>query len=189
MITKAEINNDLFITLIKEKSAVGFQLLFTLYRAKLLHFAYGYVSNKEDAEEIVQDVFIKLWKQEDIHTNFNGYIYKVTRNACLDYLRKKKLTLNIENNTVQIEAAINYAALADEQSSLLIENELEQAILKAIDQLPEKCKNVFILSKIEGFKHKDISKALNIRPKTVENHMTRALKFMRVSLKDFLTFL
>jgi len=185
---KVDINNDLFLNLINEKSAIAFQLLFKLYRIKLLHFAYGYISNKEDAEEIIQDIFIKIWNTENIHTNLNGYIYKITRNACLDYLRKKKLTLNVENNTSQIIASINYNALADDLSSQIIERELEDAILKAAEYLPEKCKNVFLLSRIEGLKHKEISKELNISTKTVENHITKALKHMRLHLRDFLTF-
>ncbi len=187
METRADLNNNLFLSLVNEKSAIAFQLLFKLYRAKLLHFAYSYVSNKEDAEEIIQDVFIKIWKNTTIHTNFNGFIYKVTRNACLDYLRKKKLTLNIENNLLQIEASINYRALADDAASSIMENELEDAILNAVEHLPEKCKNVFMMSRIEGFNHKEISKELNISTKTIENHITKALRHMRLHLRDFLT--
>jgi len=187
--TRADLNNGIFLNLVNEKSAIAFQLMFKLYRAKLLHFAYSYISNKQDAEEIIQDVFVKIWKTNTIHTNFNGFIYKVTRNACLDYLRKKKLTLNIENNFQQIEASINYNALADDSASKIIENELEDAILNAVEYLPEKCKNVFVKSRIEGLSHKEISKELNISTKTIENQITKALKQMRLRLSDFLTLL
>lgn len=188
MYKKIDLNNGLFTNLISEKSPIAFQLLFKLYRSKLLHFAKNYITIKEDAEEIIQDVFVKIWKNETIYSNFNAYIYKVTRNACLDYLRKKKLTLSIENNLSQIEASINYNALEDEITSALIEKELEEAILGAIEHLPKKCKNVFIMSRMDGLKHKEISKELNISTKTVENHIGKALKFMRLHLREFLTF-
>ncbi len=187
MSNKVDLNNDLFLNLINDKSPIAFQMLFKLYRSKLLHFAHSYISNKEDAEEIIQDVFVKVWKNETIYSNLNGYIYKVTRNACLDHLRKKKLTLNIENNLSQIEASINYSALVDDVTSSIIEKELENAVLEAIEYLPKKCKNVFVLSRIDGLKHKEISKALNISTKTVENHIGKALKFMRLYLREFLT--
>ena len=185
---KIDLNNDLFLNLINEKSAIAFQLLFKLYRTRLLHFAHSYISNKEDAEELIQDIFVKIWKHDSIHTNLNGFIYKITRNACLDYLRKKKLTLNIESNLSQIEASINYNALADDAASVIVETELENAILHAVEYLPEKCKNVFMMSRIEGLNHKEISQELNISTKTIENHITKALKVMKVHLRDFLPF-
>jgi len=182
------INNSEFIDLINEGDANAFQLLFKLYRSKLLFIANSYISCNEDAEEIIQDVFLKVWSQKNIQTNINGYIYAVTRNACLDYLRKKKQTLNIENNTQQIEASINYKAIADDLASSIIERELEEAIMNGIEFLPEKCKNVFVMSRIEGLKHKEISKELNISTKTVENHITKAIKHMRLYLREFLSF-
>jgi RNA polymerase sigma-70 factor (ECF subfamily) len=189
MKNNVNLNNDQFLSLINERNSEAFHLLFKLYRSKLLHFAYGYVSNKEDAEEIIQDVFIKIWRTENIHTNINAYIYKITRNACLDYLRKKKLTLNIENNTSQLEATVNFNALADDFASKIIEKELEEVILEAADLLPHKCKNIFLLSRFEGLKHKEISEKLDISTKTIENQMTKALKHMRLYLRDFLSFL
>tara|TARA_R110001583_G_scaffold165450_1_gene318160 strand:+ start:238 stop:801 length:564 start_codon:yes stop_codon:yes gene_type:complete len=183
------INNQVFIDLLNEGNANAFQLLFKLYRSKLLYISKNYISNKEDAEEIIQDVFLKVWSNKNIQSNVNGYLYAVTRNACLDYLRKKKLTLNIENNTQQIEACINYAAFADDLASSIVEKELEEAILVGIEFLPDKCKDVFVMSRIEGLKHKEISKELNISTKTVENHITKALKHMRVYLREFLPFL
>ena len=189
MKTNIDLHTDTFIKSINEKSPSAFQLLFKLYNAKLLHFTFSYIPNKQDAEEIVQDVFIKIWKNETILTNLNGYIYTVTRNACLDFLRKKKVTLNIENNISQIEASINYNALSDDTAAFIIEKELEEAVLQAIEYLPKRCKDVFILSRIEGFKHKEISKELDISTKTIENHITKALKHMRLHLRDFLTFL
>lgn len=177
-----------FIVLLNEGDVAAFEILFKLYRPKLLYIASQYISVREDAEEIVQNVFLKVWSKKNIQSNINGYIYKVTKNCCLDYLRTKKQLLNVENNLSQLEAAINYTALSDDTASIIIENELNEAVLKSIDLLPEKCKDVFVKSRIEGLRHKEISIEMDISTKTVENHITKALKHLRVSLREFLPF-
>ncbi len=118
-----------------------------------------------------------------------GIYIKLPRNACLDYLRTKKQLLNIENNLNQLEASINHTAFSDDTASLLIEKELYEAVLKSIDLLPPKCKDVFVKSRIEGLNHKEISKKMDISTKTIETHITKALKHLRVSLREFLPFL
>jgi len=180
------INNKEFIDLINEGNVSAFEILFELYRSKLLYIASQYVTNKEDAEGIIQNVFIKIWTKKNIQTNINGYLYSVTKNACLDFLRSKKQQLHLDNNLSQLEASINYAALSDDSASLIIEKELNEAILNSIELLPPKCKDVFVKSRIEGLKHKEISNEMNISTKTVENHITKALKCLKVSLKEFL---
>ncbi len=180
--------NSIFIKNINEGDQEAFKILFELYYAKLLYIASNYISSREDAEEIVQDVFLKIWKnRKSITTNLNGYIFKVTRNACLDHLRSKKHKLSISNNILQLEALLNHNALADQMTSTIIEKELEARIQISIASLPEKCKRVFIKSRIEGLKNKEISEELNISIKTVENHMSKALKHMRLHLREFLS--
>ncbi|MDO5977644.1 RNA polymerase sigma-70 factor [Flavivirga spongiicola] len=183
------INDEEFISLLNEGNVAAFEILFKLYRSKLLYIASQYVSNREDAEEIIQNVFLKVWSKKNIQSNINGYLYKVTRNACLDYLRSKKQLLNIENNLSQLEASINYTAFSDDATSLIIEKELFEAVLKSIELLPPKCKDVFVKSRIEGLNHKEISEKMDISKKTIETHITKALKHLRVSLREFLPFL
>lgn len=183
------INSSNFIKDINKGDKGAFKLLFELYYSKLLYFAQSYTSNKEDSEEIIQDVFVKIWNKRDkINTNINGYLFKVTKNLCLDYLRSKKHKLNNSNNMVQLEAYINYNALADKITSTIIEKELEQKILTSIELLPEKCKRVFVKSRMEGMKNKEISSEMNISVSTVENHMTKAIKHMRLHLREFISF-
>ncbi|WP_298541457.1 RNA polymerase sigma-70 factor [uncultured Aquimarina sp.] len=186
---REQIKNNFFIENLKEGNEEAFKILFELYYAKLLHITKGYISNAEDAEEVVQDVFLKAWKKRKyIKSNVNGYLFKITKNSCLDYLRSKKYKLSSSKNTIQLEAFINHKALSDEGSSSIIEKELAQKIQLAIDLLPEKCKNVFLKSRIEGKKNREISDELDISVKTVENHMSKAIKHMRVHLKEFLSF-
>ncbi|WP_226293995.1 RNA polymerase sigma-70 factor [Aquimarina algicola] len=186
---ESQITSDFLIKNIREGNEEAFKILFELYYSKLLYVAQNYISNKEDAEEIVQDVFVKIWKKRaDISININGYLFKSTKNSCLDYLRSKKNKLSRSNNTLQLEAVINYNALSDSSASLLLEKELEQKIYASLSLLPEKCKRVFIKSRIEGLKNKEISDELDISIKTVENHMSKAIKHMRLHLREFLSF-
>ncbi len=184
-----QITNSFFIKNINEGNKEAFKILFELYYSKLLYVAQSYISNREDAEEIVQDVFVKAWKKrKNITSNINGYLFTVTKNSCLDYLRSKKYKLSKVTNSIQLEAFINHTALTDKNTSSIIEKELEEKIQVAIDLLPEKCKKVFIKSRIEGLKNKEISDELDISIKTVENHMSKALKHMRLHLREFLSF-
>lgn len=184
----SRIDSKEFITLINNGDVLAFETLFKLYRSKLLYIASQYVSSKEDAEEIIQNVFLKVWTKKNIQSNINGYLYSITKNACLDHLRSKKQQLQLDNNLAQLEASINYNALSDDSASLIIEKELNVAILKSIDLLPPKCKDVFVKSRIENLKHKEISIEMDISTKTVENHITKALKHLKVTLREFLPF-
>ncbi len=74
----ASINNEEFISLINEGNVAAFEILFKLYRSKLLYIASQYITSKEDAEEIIQNVFIKVWSKKNIQSNINGYLYKIT---------------------------------------------------------------------------------------------------------------
>lgn len=184
-----KISDNNFVECLNEGNKEAFKVLFELYYNKLLYFAQSYISNKEDAEEIIQDVFVKIWeKRKRITTNINGYLFKTTKNACLDYLRSKRYKLAISDNMLQLEALINFHALSDKDSLSVIEKELEQKILAGIELLPEKCKQVFVKSRIDGLKNSEISDELDISIKTVENHISKAIKHMRVHLREFLSF-
>jgi len=166
-----------------------FSIIYEFYRPKLVVIVNSYIPSQEDAEEIIHDVFIKLWEKWDtlqITSNFTGYIYSMTRNACLDYLRAKKNKLTKEMSVEQQEFWLNHGALADDMASSILANELQSLVDKAIEQLPEKCKKVFRKSRMEGLCHKEISEELEISPKTVENHMSRALRQLRVALSEYL---
>ena len=151
-----------------------------------------YVPAHEDAEEVLQDVFMKIWNhidRIDMNKNVTGYLFRVTRNTCLDYLRSKRHTLALETNYLQQKNVLNFHALANDTASTIIENELVALIDESVKLLPEKCRLVFIKSRFEGMKHKQISSELNISTKTVENHISKAIRHLRVSLKDYLPFL
>ncbi len=175
-----------FLKLLRSGDSKTFEVLHGLYYQKLLCFIINYIKNEEDSLDILQDVFIKIWKKRSqINSNLNGYIYATARNHCLDYLRKQKARPTRNDDFTQKEAWINYISLKDQTASLIIEKELKEQIDKAIRILPGKCRTVFIKSKIKGYRRNEIAEELNISVKTVENHLTKALKKMRSLLKDY----
>ena len=166
-----------------------FNTMYKFYKPKLFVIANSYISSKEDVEEIVHDVLIKLWEKKDklnIKSNFTAYVYSMTRNACLDYLRARKNKLSKELSTDQQEYWLNYSALADDAASSIIADELQHLVDNTIQDLPDKCKRVFQKSRIDGLAHKQISKEMEISTKTVENHITKALRELKTALKEYL---
>jgi len=178
---------DLGLDLFTEE---GFEIVFNLYYHRLLHVANHYVSQQEDAEEIVQEVFVKLWdkrkKLEIDSNNIHGYLFKMVKNRCLDHLRKRSRNLSLYGNPGQIEDFLNFKALSDQQASNIIADELKEQIIRAIDLLPERCKMIFLKSRAEDLTYRDISSELQISVKTVENQIGKALRHMRFHLQEYL---
>jgi RNA polymerase sigma-70 factor (ECF subfamily) len=182
-------NSNKALTLPDRQDEQGFDLLYEFYKPKLFIIVNSYIPSREDAEEIVHDVLIRIWEKKDrirVHSNLTAYLYSMTRNACLDYLRARKSKLSKEINIHQQEHSLNYNAMADETASSILLKELQALVKSGIDELPEKCKSVFVKSRMEGLNHKEISEELHISPKTVENHISRALRHLRTTLKEYL---
>lgn len=138
------------------------------------------VKTQETAEDIVQDCFIKLWEKKEelsIEGNVNAYLAKMIRNRCLDFIKKKKIQTSELNETYQ--GAI-------ENNDQLELADLQASITEIIDALPEKCRQTFVLSRFEELSYKEIAEQLDISKKTVEAHISKALKSLRKNLKQFL---
>lgn len=181
----------LLLHLLQKGDMVAYETVFRLYYDKLLHIAKGYLGSTEDAEDIVQNVFIKIWKKRrnfDKIDSLNNYLFTMTKNACLDFLKHQKVKKSFSKNYYEEKLSLQHQFIKDESASSLLVNELEKGILIAIESLPEKCKKVFIKSRIEGMKHSEIAEILNISKKTVNNHISNALRDLRLNLKEFLPF-
>lgn len=163
----------------------SFEKLFRYYYEPLANFALKYLGNPEEAEEIVQEVFTYVWQKKgqlDIKTNPKSYLYGAVRNGCLNHIKHQK----VEN--LYVQRALHSSDQFD-QVDIMELNELEATIHAALEKLPPKCKEVFELNRIEGKRYKEIAEHLNISLKTVENQMGKALKVMRVELKELLPVL
>lgn len=167
-------------------SVNDFEKLFREHYSELCGFANHIVSDLDEAEEIVQNLFVKLWedRQKINISSFRSYLFKAVRNAC--YNQQKHLKIKAayaeENEREMKEAAF----IKDDE---LENNEREQKIQRAIQALPDGRKEIFILSRFEGLKYREISERLKISIKTVENQMSAALKQLKLELAELMVTL
>ena len=160
-----------------------------IYYPKLVRFAKNFVMLEEDAENITQDVFADFWEKResmDHIENINAYLFKLVRNRCLDYLKHKVFEQKyVENVQASFEVELNLKMQSLERFDVLDTyevNEMEKLVREAINSLPKKCRTIFLLSRMEGLKYREISERLGISINTVECQMGIALKKLRVML-------
>ncbi len=149
--------------------------LFLHFYNSLHQFAFSFLKSRQLAEEVVSDVFVKIWEKrtslENV-TNLKLYLFTSTRNTALNYLKKQSILHHISVDEYLVE--LNSVVLNPEE--LMITTEMIHKIQKAIQKLPPKCKMIFKLTREEGLKYKEVAILLNISVKTVENQMAIALK-------------
>jgi RNA polymerase sigma-70 factor (ECF subfamily) len=153
-----------------------------MYCHDLVRFAYYYVHDVSIAEDIVQDVFLTLWKKRSKFKSQNhlqAYLYKVTKNAALMVLRKRKIRQKFKNEQTE--------ELAKSPADEFFESDLDKVYHHAIFTLPEKCRVIFCMSRIDGLTYKEIAQTLGISIKTVETQIGRALVTLRKRLSAYLT--
>jgi RNA polymerase sigma-70 factor (family 1) len=152
----------------------AYRELYTSLYSYLFGFAKTIVQSRESAEEVVSDVFIKVWerrKELEKIENLKVYLYVATRNIAFNYLDKQKR--NSTNSIDDVEA--EFTSIDFDPEQLLITADMLALIQKAIDQLPPKCKVIFKLAKEDGLKYREVAEVLNISVKTVENQLAISL--------------
>ncbi|WP_375324057.1 RNA polymerase sigma factor [Flagellimonas sp. GZD32] len=177
-------NETFLIEQLKKGSKDAYGHLFKLYHRELCNYMTAISGNPRVAEDIAQQTFIKIWDNRKklfvSKDKLKRYLFKVAYNLFVDAQRKRKKEFQLLENLKQ-EA---YLDIAEADTSLF--EERLQKVEKEIDNLPEKCKKVFIMNKKEGLKYKEISEQLHISIKTVEVHMAKAMKRLRAQLTSFL---
>jgi|WetSurMetagenome_2_1015567.scaffolds.fasta_scaffold129863_1 RNA polymerase sigma-70 factor, ECF subfamily len=167
---------------IKSGDEHSFEILFLKYYKPLCTYAFQFVNEIEEAEEVAQDFFVKLWEKRsviEIDSSLNNYMFRSIKNHCLNLL----LHNNIKNRySEKIKETANSSV---DSSQFFLEPGLAEKIERAINLLPKKRKEVFRLSREEGLKYKEIADRLSISVKTVEAQMGLALKFLRDQLSEF----
>ncbi|MDD7455101.1 MAG: RNA polymerase sigma-70 factor [Bacteroidales bacterium] len=161
-----------------------FDRIYVSYYSRMRRFAQSYVISAADAENIVQDVFVKLWSGHSIitlRTCVDNYLFSLVKNRCLDFLRHK---LVVDSSRKDLAMNLESLEYIDEQISEDID--LEKVLVEAIDRLPERCRKIFLKSRLEGKKYKEIAEELGLSSNTIENQMSIALKKLREDLRKFL---
>lgn len=180
---------------ISSQHSSQFEEIYLSHYARMKRFAMEYVIREEDAENIVQDIFLELWEQKLLlasHTHLFAWLFTATKNRCLDLLRHKMVVrkgaekLMDEHN---IELQMKLQSLEAFDNKIFSEPDIESVVQKAIDTLPKKCREIFVMNKIEGKKQKAIAAKLNISVHTVESQMTIAHRKLKEALKEYIPLL
>lgn len=170
------------LLLIKQGNADAFSEIYALYKDKIFAFAFALTKSRDIAEEIVQEVFFKLWdKREQINIEypFTAYVKKITYHHIISYFRKVKLDRKLQEKLYS-----NLQVLTNSQDDELVGKELYRLYQQAIEQLAPQKKKLYLLSREEHFNYEEIAEKMGISKNTVRNHMTEAIQFIRKYISD-----
>jgi RNA polymerase sigma-70 factor (ECF subfamily) len=167
----------------------GIKNIFQQFFQPLYHLSSHYLEDPDEAKEVVQDAFVKLWEVRqnlDEDSNIRNFLFTLVKNNCLNLLKRKQLLLKHHERLKWMEMHYQYESLSRMGDDYLEFNELKEKIDLAIKNLPEHCRVVFEMSRFEDLKNREIAEKLGVTQKTVEAHLTKALKILRNELKDYL---
>ena len=174
----------MLIERIKTGDLVAFEQLFRKYYNELCGYAYQYFSDRDTVEDIVQNLFYKLWQRRErleIHSSFRAYLYKAVYNNTLQVLKEKNSLQPLESHDGTYEII-----LSDTIFDTVESKEIQVIIEKTLAKMPERVRRIFELSRFEGLRYREIAAHLSISIKTVEANMGKALKIFRKSLREYL---
>jgi len=186
MLKEPNINLDL----LKSGDEQAFEHLYKHYFNALYFFAIQYIDKKAEAENLVQETYLALWlNKECISGNsiasIRSWLFTTLKNKCINHLEKEQNRYQF-NNYKRSMHLTNIDILGQMHISEVTFDEIENLLMQALEQMPEQSRKVFELSRFNGLKNKAIADELNISVKAVEANMTRALKLLRIHLKDYL---
>lgn len=164
----------------------AFRLLFEALYPELMRFALYYVKSRETAEELIQDVFLKIWQiRATLLTilNFRAYLFTTTRNLCLNYLKRKSQSVPVQFDGVNEWELVE---LGDDAQQALELMDMQQRISSAVTTLPPQCRLIFQLVKEQGLSYREVADLLTISPRTVDTQIGIALKKIAAALGPLL---
>ena len=162
----------------------AYEMLFKEFYAPLCRYAYSILRDADEAEDLVQKTFCKLYDQREsieIHTSVKSYLYQIVHNDCLN---------KIKQQSIRAEHNLHYAYEKDTMSNnvenTVLANELEQKISTIVESLPPRCKEIFNMSRRQYLSYAEIANELSISANTVETQMVKALRILRTGLKEYI---
>lgn len=185
LVRKRMIDNqvNLLVQRIINKDRSAFEIVFNQYFKPLCNYAFRFLDEFEEAEEIVQDVFVKFWEKCDTiaeDSSLKSYLYRSVHNTCLNYLKHLKVRDSYRQHVM--EQMDRYSEMKFDGD---VEVNVQAEIYKAIDELPPQCQKIFKLSRFEGLKYQEIADHMGLSIKTIEVQMGKALRVLRERLKHF----
>ncbi len=174
-----EIQDQELVPFLREGSKDAFRILYDRYGAKIYRFALGYLKSEQDAEELVQDVFLKFWTKRDLLNasgNIRAYLYKVAVNSIYDFIRRKNLELAFQE-------FVNGQPNEDDSTwEEVVYNDLAAQLDQLMAQMPEQRRKIFKMSKEKGLSNDEIAESLGLSKRTVENQIYRGTAFLKEKL-------
>lgn len=177
---------------LKKDDKNSFKLIFNNFYHQLCHLSIHYLEDEDEAKGVVQEAFVKLWEiryELNPDSNLRNFLFTLVKNNCLNTLKRRQILLKHHEKIRWMEMHYQYESLARLSDDYLEFNELKEKIELAIQKLPEHCRIVFEMSRFEDLKNREIAEKLGVTQKTVEAHLTKALKILRKDLKDYLPIL
>jgi len=176
------IRDNEIIGRIRQGDIKQFEALFRSSYTSLVKYAQTLMKDHDTAEEIVQDLFFRLWQNKEkikIESSLNGYLFRSVHNRCLHYIEHQKV---VERHAQEI--SFEQSPGAESPADELQYKELQAKIARTIEKLPERCGKIFCMNRFEGLKYSEIAEKLSVSVKTVEANMGRALKEFRKALAE-----
>lgn len=183
---KVEYSDSTVITLLQQGNEKAFERLFKDHFKSLHAYAYTFLKDNEMAEEIVQNVFCRIWEKRDqlkTDGSLKSYLYRSVHNESLNYIKHQKVKANFG---VYYAGQMEHSEEQQQASVKVMTTELQQYITAAMNELPQQCRTIFQLSRFEQLKYQQIADQMGLSVKTIENQMGKALRLMRIKLAEFL---
>lgn len=187
MIVINGISEEILIERFIESDQTAFELLFRFYYPGLVVYVSNIILDHDEAEEIVQDFFVKIWsdrKKIKKSETLKHYFFKSVKNRAFNYLKKEKIGEKVREKLKEMTEKDKLY-----QPDLFIESELQTGIKSAFQKLTPRTNEIFTLSRFQGLSNTQIAEQLNISKRTVETHISNALKILREELKDYMFLL
>jgi RNA polymerase sigma-70 factor (ECF subfamily) len=177
--------NELKVLIDKMKGGdrESFNQIFRRYYTPMTRFCVRFVADGDQAAEIVQDLFVKLWTNRErvtFNSSFESYMLRAVRNSAITYINKERAHTDVNTRIYTDESDAN------DPSETLQSNNLEASYQKILATMPEKRREVFLASRFDGLKYSEIAEKMSLSQKTVEAHMSAAIKQLREGLKEYL---
>lgn len=178
-------SNTELIKLLKKGDMAAFDAIYNQYCHKLHQFVFMYLKQEEDAEEVVQEVFIKIWESRekvDVYLSFESFLFTIAYNSTMSLLRKRVSETKSREYLKSLQKIETEEKVIDE----IQYNELNNKVQSLLEQLTPRQSEIYLLSREEGLSHKEIAIKLNISESTVNNHLVTILKFLKSNIDSSL---
>lgn len=165
--------------------------LFSTMYPLMCRVAFGYVHDKSIAESIADDVMVHLWETRDnlsIKVSMQAYLVRATKNKCLDYLNSRyyRKTMSFSSVESGTGSCLEFLRLVSEDDGGLLERGLDKEVIRALDDLPDKTRDVFLQCRVKRKRYSEIAAEIGVSENTVKYHMKQALALLRVKLAEYL---